>query len=98
MACRGEVSSSILADAELKVQHTLSATVCQHGPKGPGEGHRPLELSEIFLQKSPSQITGSQSPLQLAQGRVSVWPGAGVVPWGCSRGYILQEASATVSV
>lgn len=52
--------------------HTLSATVCQHGPKGPGEGHKPLVLSEIFLQKSPSQITGSQSPVQLAQGR-SVW-------------------------
>lgn len=73
MACRGEASTSILAHAELKVQHTHSQQLCASTvPKGLGRDTNPWCFQRSSSRKAPQKLQAHRALLRWHKGG-SVW-------------------------
>lgn len=73
MACRGEASTSILAHAELKVQHTHSQQLCASTvPKGLGRDTNPWCFQRSSSRKAPHKLQAHRALCSWHKGG-SVW-------------------------
>lgn len=82
MACRGEASTSILAHAELKVQHTHSQQLCASTvPKGLGRDTNPWCFQRSSSRKAPHKLQAHRALCSWHKGGQ-----CGARSWSCSLG------------